>query len=89
MQNWASARELERSPGSTRTELADAAPAEPMAPTRRSAWRPLRTYARVPGTNLTVSPFGHLTANRLVLNVLDRIYRQSPLAPGVLAPEPG
>ena len=32
-------------------------------------------------TNLTISPKEDLTANRLMLNVLDLIYRQSPLGP--------
>ena len=32
-------------------------------------------------TNLTVSPTDKLTANVLMLRVLDRIYKQSPLDP--------
>jgi hypothetical protein len=44
-------------------------------------------------TNLTVSPFGApspgtLTANRLMVEVLDRAHRLSPLAPGALVPQP-
>ena len=36
----------------------------------------------------TVSPFGGLTANTLMLNVLDRAYKLSPLDPGAVAPQP-
>ena len=39
-------------------------------------------------TNLTISPFDGLTANQLMLNVLDRAYKLSPLAPGAIAPQP-
>jgi hypothetical protein len=39
-------------------------------------------------TNLTLSPSEELTANRLMLNVLDRAYKLSPLAPDAVDPQP-
>jgi len=53
-----------------------------------AAYDPANKLTLVVWTNLTVSPTGVLTANRLMLNVLDRAYRLSPLAPGAAAPAP-
>ena len=54
-----------------------------------AAYDPTNKLTLVVWTNLTISPFEGLTANRLMLNVLDRVYKLSPLAPGALAPQPG
>ena len=53
-----------------------------------AAHDPTNKLTLVVWSNLTISPFGGLTANRLMLNVLDRAYKLSPLAPGAVAPEP-
>ena len=42
---------------------------------------PVNKLTLVLWTNLTVSPTDKLTANILMLKVLDRIYKQSPLDP--------
>ena len=54
-----------------------------------AAYDPKNKLTLVVWSNLTISPFEGLTANRLMLNVLDRVYKLSPLAPGALAPQPG
>ena len=54
-----------------------------------AAYDPKNKLTLVVWSNLTISPFEGLTANRLMLNVLDRAYKLSPLAPGVLAPQAG
>ena len=54
-----------------------------------AAYDPTNKLTLVVWTNLTISPFGGLTANQLMINVLDRVYRLSPLAPGALTPESG
>ena len=58
-----------------------------------AAYDPVNKLTFVVWTNLTISPFGApsrgtLTANRLMVEVLDRAYRLSPLAPGALVPQP-
>jgi D-alanyl-D-alanine carboxypeptidase len=53
-----------------------------------AAYDPTNKLTLVVWSNLTISPFGGLTANRLMLNVLDRAYTLSPLAPGAVAPQP-
>ena len=42
---------------------------------------PANKLTLVVWTNLTMSPGNRLTANQLMLNVLDRVYKLSPLAP--------
>ncbi len=54
-----------------------------------AAYDPAHRLTLVVWANLTISPLDGLTANRLMLNVLDRAYKLSPLAPGVLTPESG
>jgi D-alanyl-D-alanine carboxypeptidase len=54
-----------------------------------AGYDPANKLTLVVWTNLTVSPFGGLTANRLMVNVLDRAYKLSPLAPGALPREAG
>jgi D-alanyl-D-alanine carboxypeptidase len=54
-----------------------------------AAYDPANKLTLVVWSNLTISPFDGLTANRLMLNVLDRAYMLSPLAPGALTPQPG
>ena len=54
-----------------------------------AAYDPTNKLTLVVWTNLTISPFDGPTANRLMLNVLDRAYKLSPLAPGALAPQSG
>jgi D-alanyl-D-alanine carboxypeptidase len=53
-----------------------------------AAYDPTNKLTLVVWSNLTISPSGGLTANRLMLDVLDRAYKLSPLAPGAVAPEP-
>lgn len=50
-----------------------------------AAYDPTNKLTLVVWSNLTISPFDGLTANKLMLNVLDRVYTVSPLAPGALA----
>ena len=54
-----------------------------------AAYDPTNKLTLIVWSNLTISPFDGLTANRLMLNVLDRAYKLSPLTPGVTAPQPG
>ena len=54
-----------------------------------AGYDPANKLTFVVWTNLAVSPFEGLTANRLMLNVLDRAYKLSPLAPGAVAPQSG
>ena len=61
----------------------------PSATTPRRAYDPTNKLTLVLWTNLTVSPTDKLTANRLMLNVLDRIYKLSPLAPGAVTTQSG
>ena len=53
-----------------------------------ASYDPANKLTLVVWTNLTISPFDGLTANQLMLNVLDRAYKLSPLAPGAIAPQP-
>jgi D-alanyl-D-alanine carboxypeptidase len=53
-----------------------------------ASYDPANKLTLVVWTNLTISPFDGLTANRLMLNVLDRTYKLSPLAPGAVPPRP-
>jgi D-alanyl-D-alanine carboxypeptidase len=53
-----------------------------------AAHDPANKLTLVVWSNLTISPFGGLTANRLMLDVLDRAYKLSPLAPGAVDPQP-
>ena len=46
-----------------------------------AGYDPVNKLTLVLWTNLTVSPTDKLTANELMLKVLDRIYKQSPLDP--------
>ena len=54
-----------------------------------AAYDPTNKLTLVVWTNLTVSPFAGLTANRLMVNVLDRAYKLSPLAPGAIPGQAG
>ncbi len=53
-----------------------------------AAHDPANQLTLVVWTNLTFSPAGVLTANQLMLNVLDRVYATSPLAPQPAAAAP-
>jgi D-alanyl-D-alanine carboxypeptidase len=53
-----------------------------------AAYDPTHKLTLVVWSNLTISPSGGLTANRLMLDVLARAYKLSPLAPGAVAPRP-
>jgi D-alanyl-D-alanine carboxypeptidase len=53
-----------------------------------AAYDPTNKLTLVQWSNLTISPSEELTANRLMLNVLDRAYKLSPLAPGPVDPQP-
>jgi D-alanyl-D-alanine carboxypeptidase len=46
-----------------------------------ASYDPANKLTLVVWTNLTISPRNRLTANLLLLNVMDRIYKLSPLAP--------
>jgi D-alanyl-D-alanine carboxypeptidase len=53
-----------------------------------AAYDPTNKLTLVVWANLTISPSEALTANTLMLKVLDRAYKLSPLAPGALDPQP-
>ena len=53
-----------------------------------AAHDPTNKLTLVVWTNLTISPFGGLTAYSLMLTVLDRAYKLSALAPGAVDPRP-
>lgn len=54
-----------------------------------AAYDPANNLTLVVWSNLTLSPSDGLTANKLMLNVLDRVYKVSPLAPDAVPRQPG
>ena len=54
-----------------------------------AAYDPANKLTLIVWSNLTISPFGGLTANKLMLDVLGRAYKVSPYAPGAVAKQPG